>query len=147
MYYDIYVYSNIYGQEWIIPLLLWLIAIANCMHCSHAPAHLLRFASFLSQGHCQQQWFTCFLYIYNTTARQSPDKATSPSDNTETYFLPPSKKRAGEVREDSLDEEVEIMAAKGAEYWKKVVTEQIQKSHVIVYSKTTCPFCKRVSIH
>ncbi|XP_011402602.1 PREDICTED: thioredoxin reductase 1, cytoplasmic-like [Amphimedon queenslandica] len=36
------------------------------------------------------------------------------------------------------------MAAKGAEHWKKVVKEQIQKSHVLVYSKTTCPFCKRV---
>ena len=39
------------------------------------------------------------------------------------------------------------MAAKGAEYWKKVVKEQIQKSHVLIYSKTTCPFCKRVNVH
>lgn len=61
-------------------------------------------------------------------------------------FQPASKKRRkGDSKGEEEGAERIMAAGKDPDYWRKVVKEQIRKSHVLVYSKTTCPFCKRVN--
>lgn len=51
---------------------------------------------------------------------------------------PPTKQLEGQSEQRAVEEDemAEI---------KQRVKEQIQNTHVLIYSKTTCPFCKRVS--
>lgn len=51
---------------------------------------------------------------------------------------PPTKQLEGQPEQTEVEEDemAEI---------KQKVKEQIRNTHVLMYSKTTCPFCKRVS--